>query len=79
MTFDPEKISGSVMMAAEDAGIPEEEQHAIAKKVSLIVVESLKDKEEISTAEIKSMVLSELDILAPAVADAWREYDQNNL
>jgi DNA polymerase III delta prime subunit len=44
--------------------------------VAAKVVRIADEKEEIATSEIKEIILNELDLLEPAVAGAWRRYDQ---
>jgi hypothetical protein len=35
----------------------------------------IQEKDEVTTLEIKESILSELDIVEPAVSGAWRKYD----
>ena len=74
--FDAEKMKGSIMAACQDAGVSDEEKNNITQKVSAVVMAQLENKEEISSAEIKKMILSELDVSFPEIAQAWRAYDE---
>ena len=75
--FDPEKIKNSVMAAASEAGLLEEEKTSLAEKVLDAVLVSFGSQEEVATSEIREKVLSGLDAMAPAVSEAWRKYDQS--
>ena len=44
--------------------------------ISGVILRDLEGKKEIATAELKEKILSELDIVDPAVAEAWRRYDR---
>ncbi len=76
VAFDSEKINASIMAACQDAELEEAQQADITQKVSSVVMMNLESKEEISTTEIKNMILSELDAAHPNVAEAWRRYDE---
>ena len=75
--FVGEKITAAVSAAAKEAGYPEEKVAEVAAKVVAAVTGAFGEKEEVSSTEIKVKVLSELDTLAPEIADAWREYDKS--
>jgi len=74
--FDSEKIKSGIMAAALEAGLSEDEQKDVAEKVSSTVIMALESKEEVSSSEIKDMILSELDASSPSVAESWRKYEQ---
>jgi len=76
-TFDVEKIKRAISAAAEQAGLLGEEASSLVDQVSMMVVQSLAGKEEVSSSEIKEKILSELDIHNPAVSEAWRQYEQS--
>lgn len=75
LSFDPEKIKASVTAACLDAELANEEADKIAVEISHLVIEALKDIDEISTTEIRNKVLAELDMLHPNIAEAWRRYE----
>lgn len=75
--FDSEKIKSSVMAAASEAGLSEDEKSSLAEKVLDSVQVSLGGQEEVASSQIREKVLSELDTTAPAVSEAWRKYDQS--
>jgi transcriptional regulator NrdR family protein len=76
VAFDPEKITHSIMLACQDAELDEAMQADITKQTSSVVMMNLENKEEVSTTEIKNMILSELDATHPNVSDAWKKYDE---
>ncbi len=75
--FDSKKIESAIAAAASEAGIPEEDALITAKKVLDLVVTALGDKKEVASADIKKMVLSELDVIEPDIATSWRKYDDS--
>ncbi|XOB46305.1 MAG: ATP cone domain-containing protein [Candidatus Nealsonbacteria bacterium] len=74
--FDPEKIRKSIVVAAEEANLPEERKNEVVEKVATAVIQMADAREEIATSEIKEKILSELDSIEPTVSAAWRKYDQ---
>lgn len=72
--FNPEKIKKSIFLTVQKSGISEEKKKEIAEKVFSEVMEFLKEKKEISTAEIEAKIILEFDKLAPEVSEIWREY-----
>lgn len=75
--FDSEKVKSSVMAAALEAGLLQEEAASLAGKVLEAVSMSFEGQEEVSTSEVREKALSELDTMAPAVSEAWRKYDES--
>ena len=75
-SFDPEKIKKSIAGAAQQADIPEERKEEVVYQVVGTVIPLLEGKEEIDTIDIKQVILSELDKIEPAVASAWRKYEE---
>lgn len=74
--FDSEKIKKSIAGAAQQADIPEERKEEVVFQVAGTVIPILEGKEEIDTKDIKQVVLGELDRVEPAVASAWRKYEE---
>lgn len=74
--FDGEKIRRAIELAGKEAGLGEDRISEVVDQVSRSVIDSLASKDEVSTSEIREMVLNELDNVEPSVADAWRRYDQ---
>lgn len=75
-SFDPMKIENSIRAAAIDAGLTSERIDEIVSRVAKIVIDSVVDRNEINSFEIKEKILAELDIIEPAAADAWRKFDE---
>lgn len=74
--FDAEKITKAIASAAAEGGLSEERANEVIRQVSAVALELAATKEEIATSELKEKILSELDRVEPAVAAAWRKYDQ---
>jgi len=75
--FNREKIVFAVTAAAKEAGYPEEKITEVAEKMVSLITSAFSEKEEVTSAEIKEKVLSELDVSAPEIAAAWRKYDES--
>ena len=76
--FDVEKLRGSIRVNAHEAALEaaEERINDLVDRISSVVIRDLEGKKEISSVEIKEKILSELDIVDPAVAKAWKRYDR---
>lgn len=73
--FDAEKIKSSIVAAATDAGLSEQEAASIAGETAPSVVADLEGTDEVSSREIREKILAELDASFPAIAKAWRDYE----
>ena len=74
--FDAEKIKNAILSACQRTGLSEERKHEVIDQVTANVIQMAEEKDEISTDELKSKILAELDSIEPAVSDAWRIYEQ---
>lgn len=76
--FDVEKLRGSIRVNAHEAALSavEERINDLVDRISSVIIRDLEDKKEINSVEIKEKILSELDIVDPTVAKAWKRYDQ---
>jgi len=74
--FDAEKIRRSIKTAAEEAGLAADRIAEVVEKVGGSVIDFAKSKAEVTTAEIRDRILSELDAVESAVSAAWRTYDK---
>lgn len=74
--FNPEKIKKSITGAAQQTDIPEERKNEVVEQVAATVIPVLEGKEEVKASEIRDIILSELDKVEPAVASAWRKYEE---
>jgi len=77
--FEPDKIKRSITKAIERINMPEERKEQIVEEVSGIVISNLRERGDVESSEIRESILSELDRVAPIVANAWREYEQNKI
>jgi len=75
--FDVEKIKRAIRLAGQQAGLDGIKQNEVAEKIAAKIVEILKDKEEVTAIEIRDKILGELDIYAPSVSAAWRDYESH--
>lgn len=74
--FNQDKLKDSIAAAGTDAGLPNAEASDIAAQVSALVSQTLEGQEEISSTEIKEKVLAELEVSHPALAEAWKKYEE---
>ena len=74
--FNPEKIKNAIRAAAVRTDLSEEKKNEVIEQVTAPVIQMTDTKEEIATSEIREKVLTELDRVEPAIAEAWRKYDQ---
>jgi len=74
--FDMEKLKAGIKAAASEAGLSDQEQQAAAQEVSSSVLAALEGKDEVSSAEIKDKIIFELNTSYPAVAAAWKQYEE---
>jgi len=74
--FIAEEIRKSIAGAAQQADIPEERKEEIVFQVSETVIPMFEGREEVDTRDIKKAILNELDRVEPAVASAWRKYEE---
>jgi len=76
--FDIEKLKESIRVNAIDAALKETETkiNDIVNSVSEAVVQQIKNNDEITSTEIREIILAKLDEVAPLVAKIWREYDE---
>jgi len=75
--FDLEKIKGGVMAAASEAGLSDQEATDLAHSTTSLVVDTFEGQEEVSANDIRDKILSDLDVSAPSVAEAWRKYEES--
>jgi len=76
--FDAEKIKNSILGAAQRTELSEERKNEVVEEVAAKVIQMAEEKDEIATSEIKEKILSELDVVEPAVSEAWRKYEQES-
>jgi len=74
--FDSEKIKDVVAASSLDAGLSQDETTSLAQKVLDAVVSASADQEEISSSKIREIIISELEVMAPVVAESWKKYEE---
>jgi transcriptional regulator NrdR family protein len=73
--FNTDKIKHGVNMAAILAGVGAEEAESLADKAADSVEESMAGTDEVQATDIREKIISFLDMTAPKVAEAWRNYE----
>jgi transcriptional regulator NrdR family protein len=76
--FDPMKIEESIRKAARDANLSEERIGDLIDKIATVIIETATKKEEITTSEIRTRILKELDILEPVVSEVWKKFEMEH-
>jgi ribonucleoside-triphosphate reductase len=76
--FNVQKIKSAITAATTQAGLTVEEGIKIAEEVINTIVKSTVNLNEISGVEVRARILSQLDSIAPKVAESWRKYDKEN-
>jgi len=74
--FEPEKIRKAVIMAAKEAGVPEQEIEELAQKIVSSIERFANLVQHLRIEAIREKILAELDKMKPQVAAAWRDYDK---
>jgi len=72
--FDLKKINKALTRAASDAQLDPVEINKVAGEISNNVMVFAETKDKIKSSEIRDMILSELDRMAPIVAIEWRKF-----
>jgi transcriptional regulator NrdR family protein len=71
--FNLNKIKKSLILAVEASDLPQEKKNEIVEKITKEILNFIKRKKEIFTAEIEAKILLELDENYPQIAKIWRE------
>jgi len=74
--FDAEKIKMSITAAAQRTDLSEEQVNKAVERALGAAIQEAEGKEEITTAELRGKILTELDIIEPSISEEWRKYDQ---
>jgi transcriptional regulator NrdR family protein len=72
--FSQEKIEKSILNVLSEIGLSQKEREEILNKVMSSLLDFLKPKKEISTAEIEAKIILELQKIIPQAIETWREY-----
>ncbi|MGB9763283.1 MAG: ATP cone domain-containing protein [Minisyncoccia bacterium] len=73
--FDLSKMKKSIENACLDSGLDSQKSLELVDKISSKVLETLEDRSEITSFELRNHILKELDLYAPEVASSWRDYE----
>ena len=72
--FSAKKIIGAITRAAKDAKLPPEEINQVVNEVSDKAILFAEAKDKVTSMEIRDVILSELDVIAPKVSAEWRRF-----
>jgi len=74
--FEERKIRRSIEAAARDAKLPEDKVKRLEENVARNIIDYARKEKEIRSATIRENILNKLDVTAPEVSRAWRDYDR---
>lgn len=74
--FDAAKIRKAIIGAAQRADLSKERIDEVVAQVLNVVTRLAGGKEEIATAEIREIILGELDTIEPSISENWLKYDR---
>jgi transcriptional regulator NrdR family protein len=72
--FNLNKIKKSLILAIERTELPQEKKNELVDKITKRVLEFVKRKKEVFTAEIEAKIILELEENCPEAVKLWREY-----
>ncbi|MFA5651913.1 MAG: ATP cone domain-containing protein [Candidatus Paceibacterota bacterium] len=72
--FDLKKVVRAITRAANDAKLAPAEINKIVAEVSDTVLQFSESKDKIMSSEIRDLILTELDNMAPKVSAEWRRF-----
>ena len=75
-TFNEKKLRTSIEAAAREAKLPENKVKRLEQNVAKNIVDYARKEKEIRSATIRENVLNKLDVTAPEVSRAWRDFDR---
>ncbi len=68
------KIDRAISRAANDAKLSTQEINNLVNNVSSTAMEFIESKDKVTSAEVRDLILSELDKVAPSVSAEWRKF-----
>jgi transcriptional regulator NrdR family protein len=74
--FEERKVERSIEAAAREAKLPEDRVRRLVEDVSKNIIGSARKDKEVRSASLREAVLEKLDITAPEVSRAWRDFDR---
>lgn len=77
--FQREKIENALNSALKSANLEEEKRKKIVEDVLRAVLEYLKKKKQVYSAEIEAKILIELEKVAPEIISIWREHRRKKI
>ena len=77
--FNPNKTKRSIKRTVKDAKVPEYLKPTIIEETVNQVLAYLESVNEVTTAEIRDLILFKLQKMHPAVVKAWIAYEINKI
>lgn len=74
--FDENKVKKAVLNASYDAGLYEERAVALSEKALERIDFYCRERTDVSSVELRKEILNLLDFEEPAVANAWRNFEE---
>ena len=74
IAFDAKKIIRGITRAAGDAKLSPAEINKVVNEVSTVAIQFAESKDKVMSSEIRDVILSELDQVAPKVSAEWRKF-----
>jgi transcriptional regulator NrdR family protein len=72
--FNLNKIKKSLIFAIEATELSQEKKNELVEKITKKVLDFVKERKEVFTAEVEAKILLELEENCPEAAKLWREY-----
>jgi len=72
--FDAAKVRRSIELAVQDAALSSDRTDEVVNQILPVALAAANSKEEITTSELRDIILDELKKAEPAAAEAWRKY-----
>ncbi len=77
--FNVKKIKKSIGYATKQAYLPKKIQETVIRKTLEEIMPYLDSFDEITTAEIRDLILQKLEQMHPAVVKAWIAYEMKKI
>jgi transcriptional regulator NrdR family protein len=75
-TFNEKKLRTSIEAAAREAKLPMDKVKRLVEEISKNIIQYAQKEKELRSATIRENILDKLDVAAPEVSRAWRDYDR---
>lgn len=76
VNFKEEKINHAIQSSALEAGVFEDEAQELSQKILEALQNAFLGQEEVKTSELRAVIVSELEVIAPVVLEVWKKYEE---